>query len=163
MIVCVCVCVYAGVWQRARHGNTSAKWQDVTEVCNVEGSLLVHNQTYLYILHSLSRGCWPRDLSMSFVASVRQCDPSDDIQFYTKYLRPILSRTWNSPMWIPRGCTSIRVYFISFQVILQRSSKLIPRVSHQKPIFPVAHGSRRVPRAPWNFILFSVLLAPAPG
>ena len=77
----MCVCVCASVWQRAKHGNTSAKWQDVTEVCNVEGSLLVHNQTYLYILHSLSRGCWPRDLSMSFVASVRQCDPSDDIQF----------------------------------------------------------------------------------
>jgi len=28
-----------------------AKWQDVTECCNVEDSLLLHNQTYLYSLH----------------------------------------------------------------------------------------------------------------
>ena len=69
MIVLACVCVCVCVWQRAKHGNTSAKWQDVTEVCNVEDSLLLQNQTYLYKLHSLSRGRWPRDSSMSFVAS----------------------------------------------------------------------------------------------
>ena len=28
-----------------------AKWQDVSECCNVEDSLLLHNQTYLYSLH----------------------------------------------------------------------------------------------------------------
>ena len=56
MIVCVCVCVCACYGRRAKHGNTSAKWQDVTEVCNVEDSLLDQNQSYLYKLRSLSCG-----------------------------------------------------------------------------------------------------------